>query len=161
MLFRSVRDAHVRILDGTRGLLEAEAETVPAAAVAAPTPAPAVETAPIADAAPVVEAAASAPAAETTASEPATTTTTATTQTATSTLPETTSAEKLDEVKVSVEITSAQAVFPVGRDYKVQYAEGKVEEGAGVWLQGCNEKTHGVSFTFFPSISPSLPSLLG
>ncbi len=36
--------------------------------------------------------------------------------------------------------------FPVARDYRVQYDEGKVDKRAGVWLQGCNEGTHGVSF---------------
>ncbi|RDW78295.1 hypothetical protein BP5796_06147 [Coleophoma crateriformis] len=35
--------------------------------------------------------------------------------------------------------------FTVSRDYKVLYDESKIEEGAGVWLQGCNEKTHGLS----------------
>lgn len=42
-------------------------------------------------------------------------------------------------------------VPPVGRDYKVLYDERKVDERAGIWLQGCNEVTHGVSFLFlFP-----------
>lgn len=35
--------------------------------------------------------------------------------------------------------------FPVRRDYKVDFDERKVEGNAGIWLQGCNEKTHGVS----------------
>ena len=35
--------------------------------------------------------------------------------------------------------------FPVARDYRVQWDENKVARGAGVWLQGCNEETHGVS----------------
>jgi len=39
--------------------------------------------------------------------------------------------------------------FPVARDYRVQYDEEKVDEGAGVWLQGCNEGTHGVSLNSF------------
>ena len=34
--------------------------------------------------------------------------------------------------------------FPVRRDYKVDFDEEKVERDAGIWLQGCNEKTHGV-----------------
>jgi L-ornithine N5-oxygenase len=43
------------------------------------------------------------------------------------------------------------ALFPVGRDYKVAFDAAKVDEGAGVWLQGCNERTHGVSsFLLFP-----------
>lgn len=42
-----------------------------------------------------------------------------------------------------------------GRDYGVKFAEGAVQRGSGVWLQGCNEKTHGVSFP----VSISIPSL--
>lgn len=34
----------------------------------------------------------------------------------------------------------------VGRDYSVQFAPGKVAAGSGIWLQGCCEGTHGVSF---------------
>ena len=37
-----------------------------------------------------------------------------------------------------------QAKFSVRRDYKVDFDQSKVEEGAGIWLQGCNERTHGV-----------------
>lgn len=36
--------------------------------------------------------------------------------------------------------------FPVRRDYKIDFDERKVSNEAGVWLQGCNESTHGVSF---------------
>jgi L-ornithine N5-oxygenase len=37
--------------------------------------------------------------------------------------------------------------FPVARDYRVQWDENKVDaREAGVWLQGCNEGTHGVIF---------------
>jgi len=39
--------------------------------------------------------------------------------------------------------------FPVSRDYRVCYDEEKVDDKAGVWLQGCNEGTHGVS-SFLP-----------
>ena len=35
--------------------------------------------------------------------------------------------------------------FEIGRDYKVKFREGAVSDNAGVWLQGCNENTHGVS----------------
>lgn len=35
--------------------------------------------------------------------------------------------------------------FPVARNYRVEYDKKKVEERSGVWLQGCNENTHGVS----------------
>ena len=39
-----------------------------------------------------------------------------------------------------------KATFPVGRDYRVLFDEEKVDKTrAGVWLQGCNEGTHGVS----------------
>ena len=36
--------------------------------------------------------------------------------------------------------------LPVSRDYQVLYDEGKINKHqAGIWLQGCNEETHGVS----------------
>ncbi|KAK8045644.1 hypothetical protein PG993_005668 [Apiospora rasikravindrae] len=35
----------------------------------------------------------------------------------------------------------------VGRDYGVEFAPGKIAKGSGIWLQGCNEKTHGLSDT--------------
>ncbi len=39
-----------------------------------------------------------------------------------------------------------QGKFPVARDYRVQWDSAKVDASqAGVWLQGCNEGTHGVS----------------
>ncbi|KAG4440725.1 hypothetical protein IFR05_003769 [Cadophora sp. M221] len=37
--------------------------------------------------------------------------------------------------------------FPVRRDYKIAFDENKVAANAGVWLQGCNESTHGLSDT--------------
>ncbi|KAB8297663.1 hypothetical protein EYC80_001471 [Monilinia laxa] len=33
----------------------------------------------------------------------------------------------------------------VERDYRVKTVEGRVQAGAGIWLQGCNESTHGLS----------------
>lgn len=33
----------------------------------------------------------------------------------------------------------------VARDYRVQFEPGTVSDDAGVWLQGCNEMTHGLS----------------
>ncbi|TGO36654.1 hypothetical protein BHYA_0118g00080 [Botrytis hyacinthi] len=33
----------------------------------------------------------------------------------------------------------------VTRDYRVKVVDGKVQNGAGIWLQGCNESTHGLS----------------
>lgn len=35
--------------------------------------------------------------------------------------------------------------WQVQRDYSVQFADKKVSEDAGVWLQGCCESSHGVS----------------
>ncbi|KAK0835173.1 hypothetical protein LTR03_014183 [Friedmanniomyces endolithicus] len=35
--------------------------------------------------------------------------------------------------------------WQVRRDYSVEFSEGSVSEDAGVWLQGCNEQTHGLS----------------
>lgn len=37
--------------------------------------------------------------------------------------------------------------WTVGRDYGVEFAPGTVSPDAGIWLQGCNEKTHGLSDT--------------
>ncbi|KFY77221.1 hypothetical protein V498_09391 [Pseudogymnoascus sp. VKM F-4517 (FW-2822)] len=194
-----VRDAHVRILEGTRGLLAAEGGG--AAAVAAPVEETAeeapVEEAPVAETAPettpevvapepvevqtttetTVESTPAPPASlpapgtitsvTAVAPAPETTTTTTTTETTTTETTETTpspsssaaavtapsapsaaaDATTTEEIKTTVSITSTPPIFPVGRDYKVQYAPGAVEEGAGVWLQGCNERTHGLSDT--------------
>lgn len=41
-----------------------------------------------------------------------------------------------------------EALFPVGRDYRVMYDGEKIDDRCGVWLQGCNESTHGVSDLF-------------
>ncbi|KAG9702250.1 L-ornithine N5 oxygenase, partial [Aureobasidium melanogenum] len=35
--------------------------------------------------------------------------------------------------------------WTVNREYKVQFEPGTVAEDSGVWLQGCNESTHGLS----------------
>lgn len=41
--------------------------------------------------------------------------------------------------------------WTVGRDYRVQMDSRKISPSAGIWLQGCNESTHGVSELFpFP-----------
>lgn len=46
--------------------------------------------------------------------------------------------------------------LPVSRDYRVQYDEGKIDGNqAGIWLQGCNEETHGVLPPFPPHIPPT------
>ncbi|PQE20531.1 hypothetical protein CJF30_00001845 [Rutstroemia sp. NJR-2017a BBW] len=41
----------------------------------------------------------------------------------------------------------------VGRDYRVLVREGAVKRGAGIWLQGCNEGTHGLSDTLLSVLS--------
>ncbi|WYZ41136.1 hypothetical protein EsH8_V_000031 [Colletotrichum jinshuiense] len=43
--------------------------------------------------------------------------------------------------------TSGSKKLEVGRDYRVRYAPGAVAPGAGVYLQGCCEATHGLSDT--------------
>ncbi|KAJ5438370.1 L-ornithine N(5)-monooxygenase [Penicillium daleae] len=40
---------------------------------------------------------------------------------------------------------AGQTAWVPGRDYRVALDAGKVGAGAGIWLQGCNEKTHGLS----------------
>ena len=37
--------------------------------------------------------------------------------------------------------------WQLNRDYSVKFGEGAVESDAGIWLQGCNESTHGLSDT--------------
>lgn len=56
----------------------------------------------------------------------------------------------LSEVKNLLPASAQQeGKFRVGRDYRVSFEQGKVDDNAGVWLQGCNEGTHGVSLSFF------------
>lgn len=50
----------------------------------------------------------------------------------------------------SVKTEEGERKLAVGRDYQVRFAPGAVADGSGVWLQGCCEGTHGVSFFFFP-----------
>ncbi|KAF7719469.1 Uncharacterized protein PECH_005247 [Penicillium ucsense] len=38
-----------------------------------------------------------------------------------------------------------QSAWSTGRDYRVALDKSKVSPDAGIWLQGCNEKTHGLS----------------
>ncbi|QSZ30168.1 hypothetical protein DSL72_004688 [Monilinia vaccinii-corymbosi] len=38
-----------------------------------------------------------------------------------------------------------KGLWAVERDYRVKIVEGRVQPGAGIWLQGCNESTHGLS----------------
>lgn len=46
----------------------------------------------------------------------------------------------------NVETEEGERKMAVGRDYRVKFAPGAVADEAGVWLQGCCEGTHGVSF---------------
>lgn len=43
------------------------------------------------------------------------------------------------------------ARWQVQRDYRVKFEDRRISEDAGVWLQGCCEKSHGVSFRLAPS----------
>ncbi|KAF4634117.1 hypothetical protein G7Y89_g3993 [Cudoniella acicularis] len=55
--------------------------------------------------------------------------------------------EMLGGVKDLLPVGS-EGKFAVRRDYRVVFGEGRVDDGrAGVWLQGCNEGTHGLSDT--------------
>ncbi|KPM38001.1 L-ornithine N(5)-monooxygenase [Neonectria ditissima] len=47
----------------------------------------------------------------------------------------------------NVDTEQGERKLAVGRDYKVKFSPGAVAEGSGVWLQGCNEGTHGLSDT--------------
>lgn len=40
---------------------------------------------------------------------------------------------------------AGQAAWNPGRDYRVSLDASKVSSQAGIWLQGCNEETHGLS----------------
>ena len=50
-----------------------------------------------------------------------------------------------------VETDQGERKLAVGRNYQVKFKPGAVADGSGVWLQGCCEGTHGVSFV--PSYS--------
>ena len=41
----------------------------------------------------------------------------------------------------------AGKIWHVRRNYSVEFLDGVVKHDAGVWLQGCNESTHGLSDT--------------
>ncbi|KZF19678.1 putative L-ornithine 5-monooxygenase [Xylona heveae TC161] len=43
--------------------------------------------------------------------------------------------------------SKADKKWAVSRDYRVRFEQGAVADDAGVWLQGCNEQTHGLSDT--------------
>lgn len=56
---------------------------------------------------------------------------------------------------------SKTRVIEVGRDYGVRFEPGTVAAGSGIWLQGCCEGTHGVSFScFYPTLPLLTASLL-
>ncbi|KAL9094748.1 MAG: hypothetical protein Q9165_003019 [Trypethelium subeluteriae] len=44
-------------------------------------------------------------------------------------------------------LADSDGVFQVGRNYQVKFGNGTVSDDAGIWLQGCNENTHGLSDT--------------
>lgn len=51
--------------------------------------------------------------------------------------------------------------WSVGRNYRVNFEKGAVADDAGVWLQGCNEQTHGVriiSSRLLKSCTDQIPS---
>lgn len=45
------------------------------------------------------------------------------------------------------ETNGGEEKWQVQRDYRVKFKAGLVNDDAGVWLQGCNESTHGLSDT--------------
>jgi L-ornithine N5-oxygenase len=55
--------------------------------------------------------------------------------------------------QVSALLPKDERKFNVGRDYRVAFDDSKVDRSAGVWLQGCNEGTHGVSCSFSPYLA--------
>lgn len=50
--------------------------------------------------------------------------------------------------------------WTVGRDYRVKFENDAVDEESGIYLQGCNEKTHGVSVVSDLAKSTSNANLL-
>lgn len=59
--------------------------------------------------------------------------------------------ELLDQVRALR--PAGQAAWNLGRDYRVELDPGKVSSQAGIWLQGCNEKTHGLSDSLLSVLS--------
>jgi L-ornithine N5-monooxygenase len=47
----------------------------------------------------------------------------------------------------------ASNCWRIRRDYKVEMDESKVVADAGIWLQGCNESTHGLSDTLLSTLA--------
>jgi L-ornithine N5-oxygenase len=43
--------------------------------------------------------------------------------------------------------TTKSECWTVNRDYSVDLLKGSIADDAGIWLQGCNESTHGLSDT--------------
>lgn len=58
-----------------------------------------------------------------------------------------------DQWKVQTE-DGERRVMEVSRDYKVKFTNDTVASGSGIWLQGCCEGTHGVSFVSSPTSLP-------
>ncbi|KAI9771670.1 MAG: hypothetical protein M1840_001886 [Geoglossum simile] len=51
--------------------------------------------------------------------------------------------------------------WSVARNYRVRFDESRVSESAGVWLQGCNESTHGLSDTLLSILSTRGGEIVG
>ncbi|KAK5037482.1 hypothetical protein LTR13_004639 [Exophiala sideris] len=51
--------------------------------------------------------------------------------------------------------------WQAGRDYGVKLDPEHVEEGVGIWLQGCNEETHGLSDSLLSILSTRSGELVG
>lgn len=49
---------------------------------------------------------------------------------------------------------TADRGWAVSKNYRVQFDPEKVSGRAGVWLQGCNEKTHGLSDSLLSTLAP-------
>jgi len=49
--------------------------------------------------------------------------------------------------------SAAEKKWSVGRDYAVQFKNGAVQPGSGVYLQGCNEQTHGLADSLLSILS--------
>lgn len=51
-----------------------------------------------------------------------------------------------EEILKSIKhMTVDESHYEISRDYAVRFKEGTVEPGVGIWLQGCNESSHGIS----------------
>jgi L-ornithine N5-oxygenase len=51
------------------------------------------------------------------------------------------------------EVSEKTGQWNAGKDYRLQIDGLTVNKDAGIWLQGCNEKTHGVSHCYFADLT--------